>query len=238
MPTARPPFCLAIWPTIEPTAPDAADTNRPPRSAVGFLVHGLARRRADGGAPLTLLSLDNLPSNGHTLHGLVIALAERVSTGLARWIERECTFPNSMVDRIVPRTTEPDLVAVQAALGVDHGLHVAAGHGLDYNNVRAVAKLPGVEELNIGHAIVARAVLVGLHTVAAVAPDAAVVLERDAVERIEQVKKRVVGRHEMALVALHRPGIGMLGVGLHSYGFMDKAFWSLTAFCVAASPRP
>jgi pyridoxine 5-phosphate synthase len=50
--------------------------------------------------------------------------------------------------------------AAEEAVGL--GLHVAAGHGLDYNNVRAVAALPGVEELNIGHAIVARAVLVGL----------------------------------------------------------------------------
>lgn len=41
------------------------------------------------------------------------------------------------------------------------GLAVAAGHGLNYHNVRPIAALPEVEELNIGHAIVARAVLVG-----------------------------------------------------------------------------
>jgi fructuronate reductase len=93
-----------------------------PRSAIGFLVHGLARRRADGAPPLTLLSLDNLPSNGDTLHGLVIAFAERVSSGLARWIERECRFPNSMVDRIVPRSTAEDQAQAEAALG---GLHDA-----------------------------------------------------------------------------------------------------------------
>jgi pyridoxine 5-phosphate synthase len=46
--------------------------------------------------------------------------------------------------------------------GVALGLHVAAGHGLDYPNVAAVAAIPGVEELNIGHAIIARAVFVGL----------------------------------------------------------------------------
>jgi fructuronate reductase len=88
-----------------------------PKSTIGLLVHGLARRRADRSLPLTLLSLDNLPSNGDTLHGLVIAFAERVSTGLARWIERECTFPNSMVDRIVPRTTDADRAAAREALG-------------------------------------------------------------------------------------------------------------------------
>jgi pyridoxine 5-phosphate synthase len=43
-----------------------------------------------------------------------------------------------------------------------HGLHVHLGHGLNYDNVQAVTRLPGVEELNIGHSIVSRAVLVGL----------------------------------------------------------------------------
>jgi pyridoxine 5-phosphate synthase len=49
-----------------------------------------------------------------------------------------------------------------AARGVELGLHVAAGHGLDYGNVGAVAAIAEIEELNIGHAIVARAVLVGM----------------------------------------------------------------------------
>jgi fructuronate reductase len=101
-----------------------------PKSAIGLLVHGLARRRADRSLPLALLSLDNLPANGETLHGLVIAFAERVSTGLARWIERECTFPNSMVDRIVPRATDADLAAARDALGGfdDAGAVVAEPH--------------------------------------------------------------------------------------------------------------
>ena len=49
-----------------------------------------------------------------------------------------------------------------AAFAKEQGLHVHMGHGLNYNNVQAVARIPGVEELNIGHSIVARAVLVGL----------------------------------------------------------------------------
>ena len=44
----------------------------------------------------------------------------------------------------------------------DRGLHVHAGHGLNYTNVQAVARIPGMEELNIGHSIVSRAVLVGM----------------------------------------------------------------------------
>ena len=42
------------------------------------------------------------------------------------------------------------------------GLHVHMGHGLNYDNVHAIAQIPGVEELNIGHSIVSRAVLVGM----------------------------------------------------------------------------
>jgi pyridoxine 5-phosphate synthase len=57
---------------------------------------------------------------------------------------------------------ELEHLAAAAEEAVSHGLHVAAGHGLDYNNVRPVAAIPGIEELNIGHALIARAVLVGL----------------------------------------------------------------------------
>lgn len=57
---------------------------------------------------------------------------------------------------------ELEHIATAAEEAVSHGLHVAAGHGLDYNNVRPVAAIPGIEELNIGHALIARAVLSGL----------------------------------------------------------------------------
>lgn len=50
--------------------------------------------------------------------------------------------------------------ATKYAIGI--GLRVNAGHGLDYNNVRDVARIEGVEELNIGHSIISRAVFVGL----------------------------------------------------------------------------
>ncbi len=50
----------------------------------------------------------------------------------------------------------------QAALAAQLGLKVAAGHGLDYPNTRAVARITEIEELNIGHAIIARAIFVGL----------------------------------------------------------------------------
>lgn len=103
-----------------------------PRSAIGFIVHGLARRRAAGLGPLTLLSLDNLPSNGQTLRGLVLDFARRVDATLADWIEAGCTFPNSMVDRIVPRTTDVDREQVAAALGAHDAWPVMAEPFFDW----------------------------------------------------------------------------------------------------------
>jgi pyridoxine 5-phosphate synthase len=60
------------------------------------------------------------------------------------------------------RAVQLDVLAQAARLARGLGLHVHMGHGLNYTNVQAVAALPEVEELNIGHSIVSRAVLVGL----------------------------------------------------------------------------
>lgn len=90
-----------------------------PRSAIGMLVFGLQLRLAHGHGPLTLMSLDNLPANGRVLRGAVLRLAEAVDPALARRIAAECCFPCSMVDRIVPRTTDADRAAVSEALGCE-----------------------------------------------------------------------------------------------------------------------
>jgi pyridoxine 5-phosphate synthase len=60
------------------------------------------------------------------------------------------------------RAEELERIRRAVALGTDLGLQVNAGHGLDYHNVKAVAGIPGVRELNIGHSIVARAIFAGL----------------------------------------------------------------------------
>ena len=67
-------------------------------------------------------------------------------------------------DAVTPEAAEAELEKIRAAvqLGDDIGLRVNAGHGLHYHNVRPVAALPAVRELNIGHAIIARAVFTGL----------------------------------------------------------------------------
>lgn len=60
------------------------------------------------------------------------------------------------------RADELDRIQKGVALGVEQGLTVNAGHGLHYHNTEAIAAIPGVHELNIGHGIVARAVFTGL----------------------------------------------------------------------------
>jgi fructuronate reductase len=88
-----------------------------PQTAPGFLVAGLAARRAAGLAPFTVLSCDNLPENGQRTRAAVIALAEAVDPALAAWIAAEVAFPSSMVDRIVPATTPDDIDNFESATG-------------------------------------------------------------------------------------------------------------------------
>jgi len=90
-----------------------------PRTAIGFIVAGLAERHRAGRPPLTVLSCDNLPSNGRTLRRIVLDFADALDPALARWIEAEVAFPSSMVDRIVPATTDEDRRAVAELLGVE-----------------------------------------------------------------------------------------------------------------------
>lgn len=94
-----------------------------PRSAVGFLVTGLELRRQAGLPPFTTLSCDNIPDNGERLKKAVIALAARRNDALASWVLENAAFPNSMVDRIVPATTDAAVTAFEADYGVsDLGL--------------------------------------------------------------------------------------------------------------------
>jgi fructuronate reductase len=106
---------------LNPAHPDIIhDLAHPdaPVSAIGILVAGLRRRRRDGRAPLTLLSCDNLPHNGAMLRHIVLEFAARLDRDAAQWIEREVAFPCSMVDRIVPATTDALIAETAAALGL------------------------------------------------------------------------------------------------------------------------
>lgn len=89
-----------------------------PRSAIGFLVAGLDRRMKASVAPPTVVSCDNLPGNGQRLRGAVQQLAGETHPKLASWIAGNVAFPGTMVDRIVPATTEMDIELNAQAIGL------------------------------------------------------------------------------------------------------------------------
>lgn len=88
-----------------------------PASLYRFVAAGLAARQAAGLPGLTLLSCDNLAGNGAVLRGLMRAYLAAYHPGLAAWFDGECTCPATMVDRIVPATSDADRAAVAAELG-------------------------------------------------------------------------------------------------------------------------
>jgi fructuronate reductase len=88
-----------------------------PVSAPGLLVEAIRRRRVAGVAPFSVLSCDNLPANGRTTARVVTALAAMRSAELAAYIEANVAFPSSMVDRIVPATTDADRAEVASLTG-------------------------------------------------------------------------------------------------------------------------
>lgn len=92
-----------------------------PSTAFGLVVAGLARRRAEGTGPLTVMSCDNLPGNGELAKLAFCAFAERLDPALAAWMEVEVAFPNTMVDRIAPVTTDADRELLADTFGVKDG---------------------------------------------------------------------------------------------------------------------
>jgi len=97
-----------------------------PRSALGLIAAAIARRRVDGLAPFTVLCCDNLPSNGRTVHRLLCQFAGLRDPDLAAFIEGKIACPDTMVDRIVPATTDPDRTRIAAALGMQDAWPVVA----------------------------------------------------------------------------------------------------------------
>jgi len=79
-----------------------------PTTAIGFIVEALRRRRDRAMAPFTTMSCDNLPRNGEILRKAVLAYAELIEPQLAEYIRDNATFPNTVVDRIVPQEQESD----------------------------------------------------------------------------------------------------------------------------------
>ena len=90
-----------------------------------ILAEALAQRAAAGCSGLTLLSCDNLASNGDQLRSLLGELIAVRNPNLTDWVDAHCTFPCAMIDRIVPATTDIDRTEAEALLGLrDEGLVV------------------------------------------------------------------------------------------------------------------
>lgn len=112
----------------DPASGDLADTHpdivhdlqnpNQPKSMPGFLVEAIRRRRDLGLPQATILSCDNLPSNGKTAKKILTQFAMLRDPDLGKFVEDEISCPSTMVDRIVPATTEADRETIDAILGV------------------------------------------------------------------------------------------------------------------------
>ncbi len=91
---------------------------RAPRTAPGLIVEALARRRAAGVAAFTVLTCDNLPSNGRVVKRIVDRFAALRDPDLGAYVAGEVACPATMVDRITPATTDEDRALISEALGV------------------------------------------------------------------------------------------------------------------------
>lgn len=108
----------------------SADLANPdaPRTSIGQLAGALIRRYQSDAVPITILSCDNLVSAGHTAHRMVSQYLQAAATpdGFHDWYAAQVTFPNAMVDRIVPGTTDATRARVRELLGVSDAVPVPA----------------------------------------------------------------------------------------------------------------
>ncbi len=90
-----------------------------PRTTFGLVTEALRRRRERGAAPFTVMSCDNLQGNGRLARRAFTAFARLKDPDLGDWVEREVSFPDSMVDRITPVTTDADRAEITERFGID-----------------------------------------------------------------------------------------------------------------------
>jgi len=115
-------YCLGPDGTLDLAHPDIVhDLARPaePASVIGWIVAGLADRRAAGTPPFAMLCCDNMTGNGGKLRAACAALARATDPGLADWIEAQVAFPDSMVDSITPASDPAFLAKLATELGVE-----------------------------------------------------------------------------------------------------------------------
>ncbi|MGB5430639.1 mannitol dehydrogenase family protein, partial [Eudoraea sp.] len=89
-----------------------------PKTVYGFLTAALKRRHDAGLSAFTILVCDNIEHNGDMMRKMLGTFAEAQDPDLAKWIAQEVSFPNSMVDRITPVTTQADIETLAQNYGV------------------------------------------------------------------------------------------------------------------------
>ena len=89
-----------------------------PQTVFGYICQALDRRRRAGLTPFTVLSCDNLQGNGRVAQTAITSFARLLNDHLANWIEANVVFPNGMVDRITPQTTDADRAMVEDQFGI------------------------------------------------------------------------------------------------------------------------
>jgi mannitol 2-dehydrogenase len=107
---------------FDPESPEIArDGQNPqdPHTVFGLIAEGLARRRDAGLKPFTVMSCDNIPHNGAVARNAVVGVARLHDPDLARWIDDNAAFPNGMVDRITPATTDRERQLLSKEFGIE-----------------------------------------------------------------------------------------------------------------------
>jgi mannitol 2-dehydrogenase len=107
-------FDVANQDVLHDLRPDAA-----PRTTFGLITEALRRRRQRGLVAFTVMSCDNLQGNGNLARRAFTAFARLRDPELGEWVEHEVRFPNSMVDRITPMTTDADRAEVRQRFGIE-----------------------------------------------------------------------------------------------------------------------
>jgi mannitol 2-dehydrogenase len=107
---------------FDQTNPDVRHDLQPgtaPKTSFGLITEALDRRRQRGIAPFTIMSCDNIPGNGDAARRSFAAFATLRSPELGAFVRKEIHFPNSMVDRITPVTTDDDRAKLTGTFGIE-----------------------------------------------------------------------------------------------------------------------
>lgn len=100
-----------------------ADGTNPesPKTVFGMILAGLRARSRAGHPPFTVMSCDNIPHNGTVTKNALVGLAKLSDPDFADWIASNVAFPNGMVDRITPATTDREREILERGFGVEDG---------------------------------------------------------------------------------------------------------------------